>query len=80
LTDKEKSNKLEVTILNRREVTTFPKLKQPKVSVMVTYVYGDMPPRTITIPKEEHTKESEAKAIRRDMDQQMKIKPETIEV
>jgi len=78
--EEEKKEKLEVTILSRREYTTYPKLKQPVVNIDITYVYKDLPPRTITIAKEEYTKEKEKAAIKADLEKLLKEKPETLEI
>jgi len=72
--------KKEVTILDRREITTFPKLKQPLVQLVITYVAGDLPPRTIFIEKDRWTKDAEKAAIKKDIEDQAKAKPETYEV
>ena len=76
----EEKEKLEVTILSRNEYTTYPKLKQAVVNIDITYIYKDMPPRTITIPKAEYTKDVEKKKIKADIEEQLKVKPETYEI
>jgi len=48
--------------------------------VMITYVAPAMPPRTIEIPKEEWSKEEEAKRIRKDIEEYKAKVPEEIEV
>ena len=72
--------KREVTIIGEEEVTTFPKIATPVVNVQITYVYGGLPPATVTIPKDEDTPQARAKMIREDIDQRMKRKIKTIEV
>jgi len=76
----EKEEKKKVTIIRRREVVTYPKLKQPVTNVMVTYVYGTLPPSTVTIPKEEWSKDKEAVVIREDIKKREEFQVEEIEV
>lgn len=80
MAEKKPKPKTEVTILSRREITTFPKLKQPVVSVAVTYQSGAAPPRTIFIPKVTWSKEAEAAAIKKDIEAQRVAAPETITI
>ena len=77
LPKEEEKPKQEITILSRRKYTTYPKLKQAVVNIDITYVAGDMPPRTITIPEAEYTLEVEKKRIKADIEDQLKVKPET---
>lgn len=74
---KEEKKGIEITIVDRTEVTTYPKLKTPVVNVMITYVAGEYPPRTVTIPKKEYNKEKEKAVIRKDIESIKKIPPET---
>lgn len=76
----EKKPKQEVTILSRTEVTTYPKLKQPLVQKVITYVAGDLPPRTIFIPVDQWSIDKEKAAIKKDIEEQAKLKPESYEV
>ena len=78
--EKKEEPKYEVEILDRTEVTTFPKLREPFVSVIVTYVTPNLPPSTITIPKAEYSKELEAKLIREDIERRLAFKAEVIKV
>jgi len=75
-----KEEKIEVEILSRTEVTTFPKLRQPLVQYVITYAAAGLPPATIWIPKAEWSKEEEAKRIREDIEKRLKVKPEIIKV
>jgi len=70
----------EVTVLSRQEVTTYPKIRQPVVTVMVSYVAAGLPPATVTIPKAEYSLDLEKKLIREDIERRLKIKPETYKV
>jgi len=70
----------EVTIIGRKDITTFPKLGKAKIQVVVTYSTADIPPTAIFIDKEEYTKEKEAQLIKQDIARKRKAKVETIKV
>jgi len=70
----------EATILSRREVTTYPRLATPVITVQTTYVAAGLPPATISIPKKEWSKEREKKDIREDIERRLAEKPEVIRV
>ena len=70
----------DVTVIRRDEVTTFPKLETPVVSVLVTYVAAGLPPRTVTILKTEYTLDLEKRLIREDIEKKLKEKAETFKV
>jgi len=70
----------EVTVLDRSEVVTYPKLATPVTTVMVTYVAAGLPPATFNIPKEEYSKDLEKRLIREDIERRLKVKPETYKV
>lgn len=70
----------EVTVLSRDEVVTYPKIATPVTNVLVTYVAAGLPPRTVTIPKTEYSRELEQKLIREDIQKRLKMKPETYRV
>jgi len=76
----EEEKKYDVTVLSREEVTTFPKIAQPVVNVLVTYVSAGMPPATVTIPKDKWDPELEKRIIREDIERRLKRKPETYKV
>jgi len=76
----EEKAKYDVTVLSREEVTTFPKIAQPVVNVLVTYVAAGLPPATVTIPKDEWSPEEEKRVIREDIERRLKFKPETYRV
>ena len=67
--------KLEVEILDVRDVTTYPTPGQAFVTHIVTYRHGDMPPHTIFIRAEEDTPENRAKIIREDIEKTRAFKP-----
>lgn len=71
---------IEITVLSRDEVTTFPKIATPMVVVLVTYVGAGLPPATVTIPKTEWSAEKERRVIREDIERRLKIRPETFKV
>jgi hypothetical protein len=76
----EKKAEYEVTVISRDEVTTFPKIAQPVVNILITYVAADLPPATITIPKAQWTAEYEKRLIREDIERRMKVRPESFRV
>jgi len=70
----------EVTVISRETVTTYPKLRVPVETVLVTYVAAGLPPGTVTILKEEYSIEAEKKRIREDIERRLKVKPEVYKV
>ncbi len=58
-----------------------PDLADPKrVIVQIEYQIGELPPRTIFIPKKDWTKEKEAAAIKADLDKRLAPPGETISI
>lgn len=76
----EKQPEINVTIVRRREITTWPKIGVPVVNVLVTYVAADLPPATISIPKKEYTTKKEKEQIRLDVQSRKKLSPESYKV
>jgi len=76
----EKKKEYDVTVLNRSEVTVYPKLGEKAVQIMITYVAAGLPPKTIIIPKEEYSLEKEKELIRKDIEERLKTKPEVYKV
>jgi len=72
--------KLEVEILSVRPIVTYPKLGEKAVTHIVTYVYGDLAPRSIWIPEAEDIPEERAKRIREDIKAATEFKPEKMTV
>jgi len=73
-----KDERLEVQILERREIP-LPSLEgEPKSEMWITYRYGTLPPGLIRIPKEKWTKEEEARAIKADIQARLQAKPEVV--
>jgi len=70
----------DVTVLSRTDVTTYPKLNVPVVSVIVTYVAAGLPPRSISILKREHTSAKEKELIRKDIEARLAERPESFKV
>lgn len=69
-----------VTVLSRREITVYPKIREPVQQILVTYVGAGLPPHTLTIDKEKYKPENEKKLIRADIERRLKEKPETFRV
>jgi len=49
-------------------------------TVGITYRYGDLPPRTVWIPKDKDTPEERARRIKEDIAQALAFKPSEIPV
>jgi len=72
--------KLEVTILEEREVS-LPTAEGPAiVEVWITYRYGRLPPRLVRIPKVEDTPENRARIIKTDLQSALEAKRRTLTV
>jgi len=76
----ERPKPIEVTIIDRTTITTYPRIGEAFRTVMVTYQALDLPPVTIHIPEAEWSPEEEAKRIREDIERRLKAKPEVIKV
>ena len=77
---KQAKEEYDVTVLSRDEVTTYPKLNQPAVTIIITYVAAGLPPHSINILKAEWTLQKEKEVIRKDLQERLKKKPETYKV
>lgn len=77
---KSKSPEREVTILDDREVTTYPKLNVPLKQHVVTYQADTLPPRVLFIPAEGYSEKVLKDAIRADLAAMEKAKPKTITI
>ena len=75
-----RSGSFDVTVINREEITTYPKIATPVQSILVTYVAAGLPPKTLTIIKTDYTERNEKKLIRDDIEQRLKHKPESFTV
>lgn len=75
-----KEEKYNVTILSRDDVTTYPKLGEAVVTVLVTYVAAGLPPHTIKIPKDRWTPESEKILVKASIEDRLERKPEAYRV
>lgn len=69
-----------VTVLSRRPITVYPKLNQPVNQIMVSYVAAGLAPATVTINREDYTREVEKKLIKEDIQRRLKERPETFKV
>jgi len=75
--EEKKEEKKEITILDRRDYVTFPKLKQELPMRALTYVVDNLPPRTIFIEREGLTTEKELELIKKDIQDRKVMQPET---
>lgn len=69
-----------VTVLNRADITTFPKLGVSEMRKHITYVAAGLPPSTVMMLADEWTIEKEKTAIREDIEKRIKNKPESYRV
>lgn len=77
--EKEES-KITVTVISRKEITTYPKINTPVKLTLVTYVGGGLPPHMIKIPTESYSIEAEKAAIKADIERRIKEMPEVYEI
>ena len=76
----EEKKKYNVTVLSRGAEATFPKVGEPRMIRLITYIAAGLPPHTIRIPKDEWTPEAEQAAIRASIEDRLKVKPESYRV
>jgi hypothetical protein len=69
-----------VTVIRRREITTWPKIGTPLIQVLVTYVAAGLPPGTVTMPKDGYNLEKEKAAIKADVQRRLAVSPESYRV
>jgi len=79
LAEKEKVE-YEVEIIDRREIITYPRIRQPVTTIAITYVAAGLPPETMFIPKAEYTVEEEKKRIKKRIEERLAFKPEVYKV
>ncbi len=72
--------KYNVTVLSRDDITTFPKLGEAVITVLITYVAAGLPPFTVRIPKDNWTDEMEKTLIRASIEDRLGRKPEAYRV
>jgi len=77
---KQAKEEYDVTVLSRDEVTTYPKLATPVVTVILTYVAAGLPPHSVNVLKAEWTLQKEKELIRKDLQERLKKRPETYKV
>lgn len=75
--EEKKKEEKEITILDRRDYVTFPKLKQELPMRSITYVVDNLPPRTIFVEREGLTLEKELELIKKDIQDRKITQPET---
>ena len=75
-----KEPEISVTVIRRREVTTWPKIGTPVIQVLVTYVAAGLPPATVTINKVDYTVEREKAEIKADIQRRLRVAPESYKV
>lgn len=75
-----KREEMEVTVLSREKVTTFPKIATPVINVLITYVAAGLPPATVTIVEDKWNQTEEKRVIREDIERRLKQKAETFRV
>jgi len=72
--------KVEITILDRSEIITYPTLEKEVKVMSVTFSAPGIPPLTVRIPKEEYSKEREDEEIRKAIQEYKAVKPEVREI
>jgi len=75
-----KEEKLEIQILERRELPIPSVEGEPKVELWITYRYANLPPGLIRVPKEKWSKEEEARLIKSDIQARIAAKPEVVRI
>lgn len=76
MAQEEKKEELEITILDRSEISIFPTLEKEVRVVSVTFTAPGIPPLTVRIPKEEWSPERENEEIRKAIKEYRERKPE----
>jgi len=67
---------IEITILDRSEITTYPTLEKEVKVMSITFTAPGIPPLTVRIPKEEYSAEKETEEIRKAIKEYKEVKPE----
>lgn len=67
---------VEITILDRSEITTYPTLEKEVKVMSITFTAPGIPPLTVRIPKEEYSKDRENEEIRKAIKEYKEVKPE----
>jgi len=76
MAEEEKKEELEITILDRSELSTFPTLEKEVKVVSTTFTAPGIPPLTVRIPKEEWSEEKEIEEIRKAIKEYRERRPE----
>lgn len=74
--EEKKGEEIEIEILDRVEMDTYPTLEEKVVVVSTTFRAPGIPPLTVRIPKEEYSKEREDEEIRKAIRKYREVKPE----
>ena len=69
---------VKVDILDEHQITTYPKLNQPEITVIVTYHLEGYPPRSIFVPGAGYTPKVRDDAIRADIEKLKARKPTSV--
>ena len=75
-----KEERMKVKILSREKIVTYPKIRQPKETIAVTFVAPGLPPATVFIPADEYSKEREIEEIRKKIEELKRMQPEEVEI
>ena len=67
---------IEITILDRSEITTYPTLEKEVKVMSITFTAPGIPPLTVRIPKEEYSPEKEEEEIKKAIKEYKEVKPE----
>lgn len=74
--EEKEPEEVEITILDRSEITIYPTLEKEVKVMSITFSTPDIPPLTIRIPKEKYTPEKEDEEIRKAIKEFKVAKPE----
>lgn len=74
--EEKKGEEIEITILDRAEMITYPTIEKEVKVMSITFIAPGIPPLTVRIPKEEYTPEREDEEIRKAIGEYKKVKPE----
>ena len=74
--EEKKPEEVEILILDRSEIITYPTLEKEVPVISVTFTAPGIPPLTVRIPKEEYSKEREDEEIKKAIKEYKEAKPE----
>lgn len=67
---------IDVTILDRSEISTYPTVEKEVKVISITFTAPTIPPLTVRIPLEEYTVERETEEIKKAIKEYKAVKPE----